>query len=194
MTKESECPRRRFSGLACGTAGQPNGCLSSNDGVGKCFCVRHRICTPENKKTCPCRLASWLWGGGNQDEATYAGILGPTESISSFPEIRKYGSVNLLRTTTLYEKASAIVPSSWKMLVWVTLEKFWDHTALCLSSITVYEMASSHGPRSSEMLWESVSRKQLRKRFARFLREDICDFCRLFIIVSFCVMILILSK
>ena len=117
MKKESECPCRRFSGLACGSAGQLNGCLSPSEDVGKCFCVGHRTYISKNKKACPCRLATWLWVGGNQDEAAFAGILRPMESISAFPAIRKFGSVNVLRTTTLYEKAFAIAPSLWEMLV-----------------------------------------------------------------------------
>ena len=58
MTKESECPRHRFSGLACGTAGQLNGCLSPSEDVGKCFCVGRRTYIPKNKKACPCLVGS----------------------------------------------------------------------------------------------------------------------------------------
>ena len=50
MEVESECPCRRFSGLARGTAGQRNGCISSSEGAGRCFCVGHRIYSPKRKK------------------------------------------------------------------------------------------------------------------------------------------------
>ena len=50
MKKESECPCRRFSGLAWGTAGQLNGRISSSEGVGRCFCLGHRIYSHKNKK------------------------------------------------------------------------------------------------------------------------------------------------
>ena len=35
--------RARFSGLAWSTAGQLNGCISSSEGAGRCFCLEHHV-------------------------------------------------------------------------------------------------------------------------------------------------------
>ena len=66
MTKESECPRRRFSGLAWGTAGRLNERISPGEGVVGGVCVGRRTYSPKVGRGPPplfIFVLAWVLGG-----------------------------------------------------------------------------------------------------------------------------------